>query len=200
MQFLRDEISKFTNEDFSPRCEVSRPLKIFFGWFLPSFLYVIFIEFLSNYQAVEYFNEATKQGIGPNLWNMMGGIGFILFFLAVAFYPLKCISKAAEITLENTFAIGSLMFGLLLGQFVTSTQDMITHLETWKLWITFPLAIFSFSIALFLNTVTWYFSFLIKSDGCFYKKLGKLHPLFMASVRLLSLLAGALVLISYHYT
>ena len=176
MQLLKSETEKFEVEDFSVKGKTSKAINIFFGWFLSSSIYVFVITWLSSFKSVDYLSTAIEEGIGPTLWNVMGSIGIMLFLLSIMLYPLKAFAKAAEVTLENTFAVGSLMFGLLLGQLISTSTDMITNLETWKLWVIFPFTIVSFLVALALNAGVWYLSFLIKTDGLFYQKLGKFNP------------------------
>ena len=157
---IRKNISRFYDEtDFSPRPGLKEAVTILSAWSVPAFIFVLFVQWLSKCRSVEYFSQAITEGIGPHLWNVIGVFGFSLFGAALLLPSVPILAFAANRVLVNVYAIGSLMFGLLLGQFLVGLSA--SALETWRLWLFGALTVVLFVAVLALNLFTWYLSFLI---------------------------------------
>jgi hypothetical protein len=149
----------FEQTNFSPRSGMKDAMTIFLWWFMSAFIFVFIVQWLSKYRSVKYLSQAINDGIGPNLWNVIGIFGFSLFGAALLFPNQQYVSFAANRVLTNVYAVGSLMFGLLLGQLVSGMSE--SSLTTWQTWLFGSAFIFLFILVLFINFATWYLSFLI---------------------------------------
>ena len=157
---IRKNCLHFNKGDFSPRYGLAEATIIFCAWSIPAYFFVWIIHWLSKYMAAEYFNKAIAEGIGPHLWNIMGVFGFSLFGMSLMFPTSKFLSLIANRVLVNTYALGSLMFGLLLGQI--SSRFLTASLEKWSRWLNVGgFFVLVFILVFGINFFAWYLSFLI---------------------------------------
>jgi len=105
----------------------------FIIWFLPSFLFCLFIYFFRDYIDFNYFAKAADEGIGGRLWNVIGGLGMILFGLVLFLPSIRALKIAAHGVLKSSFGIGAMSLGLLLAK---STFDIgvNTFTQKWQAW------------------------------------------------------------------
>lgn len=117
---------------------------------------------LGNYRSVKYLDAAISEGIGPHLWNVVGAIGAVLFGLFLILPTQRWLAKAANSVLVNTYAIGALTFGLLLGQWFYAFQT--ANLERWQAWANAVGFGFLFLDVFVLNFSVWYLGYLSAPD------------------------------------
>lgn len=159
-EYLLEQFSVFGKSDIIPNTELKEAFRIFLWWSLPSLIFVLWAE---NFRPeVCFYQEAIGEGIGPNLWNTIGAFGFFLFGAALTFSGSTWLCRAAKTVLLNTYAIGSLTFGLLLGQWLTEVSDL--NLVWWKQGL-FGITSGVLIVVLFsLNFAVWYLSFLLGDE------------------------------------
>lgn len=175
MSFVKSEISKFNRSDFSIKDELREPAEIFIYWALPAIISVIFISWLGGHRTVDYYREAISQGIGPILWNVMACIGLIIFGFSVIFSKVRFLSVVASQVLKNVYIMGTLTFGLLLGQYICLVPEIHEQVEIWRFWLILPLSLYLLTAVFALNFAIWYLSFVVKWEGNFRSKLNQIH-------------------------
>ncbi len=152
---------------------------VFLAWSIPAFIFVFWTN--SYYPDVEFYNNAIKEGIGPNLWNAIGGFGIFAFGIAVIFSPFSTPSVIAHKILSNAYAIGCLSFGLLVGQWFLLP---FAQLEWWQKGLFGVTSVFLLPLSFVYNLVIWYLSFLIQNSrqnkSAFLINITKLHWLLRA--------------------
>lgn len=172
--YLIKKLSIFNISDFSPRGKFKELLTIFSAWAIPAFLFVLWSS--SYYPDVKFYEKAITEGIGPNLWNAIGSFGIFSFGLALVFLPYTTPSFVAKQILLNTYAIGCLTFGLLVGQWCLLPFG---ELEWWQQGLFGFTSVFLLFLVLVYNLVIWYLSFLIQNDesqkSAFLIKFEQLH-------------------------
>lgn len=161
-QYLDRQFNMFSTSDFFSRKELMGALLTYFYWVVPGFLFVITVEWLARFRSTAYLKKAIEQGVSPELWNVIGCFGAVLFGLSLLLPKWRFAAKAAKQVLANTFAIGSLSFGLILGQIFVELGS--TNLAIWKWWffgIGFGILLLMVTV---LNFFTWYISSLAGQD------------------------------------
>lgn len=160
-RLLKEQFKHFKKQDFYPGSRIIEAVQVFMAWSVPAFLFVIWATIY--HPEVTFYQEAIRQGIGPNLWHVIGSFGFFVFGIAVVFSRYSLFSVVAKKILSNTFAMGSLTFGLVFGQWcILFGQDDLIWWERGLYGITSGLLLIIFVI---LNFVIWYMSFLIENNG-----------------------------------
>ncbi len=181
--FLNKEFSHFNGTDFWPGENWTEAITIFLAWVIPSCLFVIWSN--TYYPEVKFYQKAITEGLGPNLWNAIGSFGFLAFGVAVVFSHFSAPRNIAYTVLSNTYGIGCLTFGLLLGQWFTLLPN--TQLVWWKVGLFGITSAFLLIIFFFYNLAIWYLSFLLKSNkdnqkSIFLDKLEKMHWLWRIGI------------------
>ncbi len=177
--YLLKEFSYFNRKDLWSKKQFLIALGIFLIWALPAFI-IVFL-YSKYFPNSAFLCGAITEGIGPNLWNFIGSLGLISFGLTLIFSKnIKFLEIISVKILSTTFAIGSLTFGLLLGQwyFLLTTSNLV-----W--WIIGFLGVTSglLILVIFLcNLVIWYLLFLIAEENeeksQFLNSLEKMHFIF----------------------
>lgn len=62
-------------------------------------------------------------------------LGLVLFGLAVLFPNIKFIATGAYQVLINTYGMGGLAIGLLIGKIGAQLPSSLSKLELWKAWL-----------------------------------------------------------------
>lgn len=182
--FLRDQFKHFELSDVWPGRRFREAILVFLSWAFPAFLFVIWST--TYYPDVKFYQEAISEGIGPNLWNVVGSFGLFVFGIAVVFSKHFLPSAIAKHILSNTFAIGSLLFGLLFGQWYV----ILKHIDFgwWKNGLFGVTSGLLLLVVLIYNLTIWYLYFLISNDGKekseFLVKLEQMHWLWRAGIGL----------------
>jgi hypothetical protein len=145
-------------------------------------------DWLGRHRPVTYLQTAIQEGIGPHIWNVFGMLGIILVGLLIAAPRQKWLAIAAHQVLQNTYALGALMFGLLLGEWicVATPERALIPVIAVRLMI---------AIGFCLNLAIWYAAFLVspeRLDTGFMKTIANLEPQFRLP------LAAAIVAIATH--
>lgn len=172
--FFLEKLDIFDRSDFSLGRQVWEPIYIFCMWAVPAFTFVLWAN--TYYPEVEFYKSAITEGIGPNLWNAIGSFGLFAFGIAVIFSSFKIPSIIAKQILSNTYAIGCLTFGLLVGQWCLLP---FSQLDWWQQGLFGVTSVFLLFIVFVYNFIVWYLSFLILNTqhqkSAFLNKLDKLH-------------------------
>ncbi|MCO1336927.1 hypothetical protein MO867_21605 [Microbulbifer sp. OS29] len=175
--YIVQKFLHFEESDFVPGESLKEAIVIFLAWTAPAFLFVLWAN--RFYPEVEFYQAAIREGIGPNLWNVIGAFGFISFSVAVMFPQFSTPSLVSRHILSNTYAIGCLTFGLLLGQWFgfLSTDGLVW----WQRGLFGVTSGFLLAIVLMLNLFVWYLGFLLTGDSgkksSFLRKMEQLHGL-----------------------
>lgn len=172
--YLSERFSVFDKSDFIPREQIWEAIYIFFAWAVPAFIFVLWAN--TYYPEVKFYREAITEGIGPNLWNAIGSFGLFAFGLAVVFSSFKIPSLITKQILSNTYAIGCLTFGLLVGQWCLLPFGQLVWWQQGLFGIT---SVFLLLVVCVYNLVVWYLSFLIQNTqhqkSAFLTKFERLH-------------------------
>lgn len=147
---IEEQFNHFSKSDFFLKRQFLEGLIIFCAWAIPSFM---FVSWSSIYHPdVEFYRSAISEGIGPNLWNVIGSFGLFLFGLTITFPNYSWLAGIAWKILSSTYAIGSLSFGLLLSQrvFLLANNNLIW----WKLGL---FGVTSGLLLVILFFTTWHF-------------------------------------------
>lgn len=183
-EFLIQRFSHFERRDFIPDKSLKKAFTIFFAWALPAFLFVLWANIF--YPEVKFYQAAISEGIGPNLWNAIGSFGLFAFGVAVMFSKFSTPALVAKQILLNTYAIGCLNFGLLVGQCCLShSMEELVWWERGLFGITSGLLL----VVVFLyNMAVWYLSILVQDEqgrkSYFLVKLEHMHWLWRAAIGL----------------
>lgn len=160
-EYIKDQFKHFEWEDILPRRTVSEAVCVFIAWAIPSFSFVLWSNIY--YPNVEFYQSAINEGIGPNLWNAIASFGFFAFGLAIILSKYTWTSIIARHILSNTYAIGCLSFGLLLGQWWLMLFD--PQYIWWHRGVFGVTSGFLLVIAFLYNMVIWYMYFLIRNES-----------------------------------
>jgi len=178
--YLSERFSIFEKSDFLPREQIWEAVLVFSAWAIPAFMFVLWAN--AYYPEVEFYKKAITEGIGPNLWNAIGSFGFIAFGIAIVFSSFEAPSIFARQLLSNTYAIGCLTFGLLVGQWCLLP---FSELVWWQRGFFGVTSVFLLLVVLVYNLVVWYLSFLIKNTdnqkSAFLSRLEQLHWVWRAA-------------------
>lgn len=144
--------------DFRPSSGFREYIRSSLYWIIPSFLGVLIIYCLSQYRSTYYLNKALDEGISPQLWNVIGSIGFLFFGLSILCLPFNrffyALSRIATKLLLITFEMGLLTFGIILGKMTIAFN--ITPLQTWQAWF-FTITLWLLVVLVFvLNSLIWF--------------------------------------------
>lgn len=96
---------------------------------------MLFITHFRNQLPASYLEAAISDGIGPHIWNVVGMLGLVLFGLAVLFPKIKFIATGAYQVLINTYGMGGLAIGLLIGKIGAQLPSSLSKIELWKAWL-----------------------------------------------------------------
>tara|TARA_R110001599_G_C12276626_1_gene662548 strand:- start:7758 stop:8357 length:600 start_codon:yes stop_codon:yes gene_type:complete len=160
-QFLSSQFSHFEKDDINPGTEIKEALFVFCAWALPAFGFVLWAN--KYYPDVEFYQSAISEGVGPNLWNAIGAFGFFSFGIAIVLSKLSLPAKVARHILSNTYAIGCLTFGLIVGQWCILIFNQ--ELVWWHRGLFGVTSGFLLVIVFLYNLIVWYMYYLIKNDG-----------------------------------
>ncbi len=155
---MKEQFDHFEISDFFVLSEFLKSQVIFCAWAIPSFAFVWWST--TYYSDVDFYRNAIGEGIGPNLWNVIGSFGLFSFGLAITFPNASWLADIAWRILSSTYAIGSLSFGLLLGQWSFLMTN--SNLMWWKLGLFGITSGLLLIVLLFYNFAVWYLAFLVQ--------------------------------------
>lgn len=133
--YLKEQLTPLGRPAIWLQFSVIEGARIIFWWAAPSMLAVWLITYFRKYLPFSYLDAAISDGIGPHLWNVVGLLGLALFGLAVLLPRCKFIANSAYQVLTNTYAMGGLAIGLLVGQITARIPSALSKLELWKAWL-----------------------------------------------------------------
>lgn len=195
-EFLEQQFSHFEKADFMPKKEIKEAILVFSAWSIPAFVFVLWAN--RYYPDVEFYQIAISEGLGPNLWNAIGSFGLFTFGVAVIFSKFMFPATVARQILSNTYAIGCLTFGLLVGQWAL----LITNegLIWWHRGLFGVTSSFLLVIVFAYNLIVWYLHYLIKNEedykSAFLCKLEQMHWLWRALIGLFVALTITVIFLS----
>lgn len=186
--WIRHHTRDFKRSDFLPRCAWKQAAIVLAAWTLPAITGVVLTDWLGSHRSVKYLQTAIQEGIGPHIWNVFAVLGMILVGLLIALPRQRWLAIAAYQVLQNTYALGALMLGLLLGQWIcfTALQDAST-LHT---YVRVTVSGLMFAMAFCLNFLIWYTSFLISPARL---NTGFMHATVRLAPRFRLLMAAAIM-------
>ena len=171
-KFLQKQFISLSEFDFFLAEKRAEGIRIFLLWVIPSLILFYLIE--KYFPHSVRLHKAIQEGIGPNLWNVIGAFGLFSFGLSIIFPHSKWILKSAKNILENTFAIGCLSIGLLIGQWFFALNH--NDLEWWKVgfWgVTSGALIF---VVIVFNFCIWYLATLVNTEKLdFMNRISKIN-------------------------
>jgi len=180
--YIKKQFAHFERDDFWPGVEWRGAITVFLAWVIPSCLFVMWSQ--NYYPHVEFYKKAITEGLGPNLWNAIGSFGLFAFGVAIVFSKFSTPKNIAISILSNTYGIGCLTFGLLLGQWFTALSD--TEIIWWKVGLFGVTSALLLVVVFFYNLFIWYLSYLLggreNQKSLFLKKLEQMHWLWRASI------------------
>jgi hypothetical protein len=167
-------------------------------WVVPAVAFVLAVSWLESFRRADYLQAAISQGIGPELWNVIGCFGFSLFGLALLWPRARITRLAAHHVLANAFGIGALTFGLLLGQSIVAIAG--ATVEAWQAWFFGVSVTLLFLISALFNLAAWYGALLTspaaQQDGGFLHWWSGRPLLLRGSLALLLMLLPIALLIA----
>ena len=177
-------------------------LRVAFWWAAPATVAVLFITHFKNRLPASYLEAAISDGIGPHIWNVVGVLGLALFGLAVLFPKIEFIATGAYQVLINTYGMGGLAIGLLIGKIGAQLPSSLSKLELWKAWLA-GTGIGLLMLELFvLNFSLWCFASLMRStkegDGFLRRAASIDLRLRLFAFILLSILPPVVFLVREH--
>jgi hypothetical protein len=126
----------------------------FLLWVVPAAAFVLAVNRLESFRSAEYLQAAINQGIGPELWNVIGCFGFSLFGAALLWPQARVTRKAAHVVLTVAFGIGALTYGSLIGKAIVAISA--PTVETWQAWFWGAGIAVLFLLVAAFNFVVWY--------------------------------------------
>lgn len=161
--YLKVQFAPFSLSFFGSSIAPIEGLRVAFWWVSPATLAVLFIAQFRNQLPASYLEAAISDGIGPHIWNVVGMLGLALFGLAVLFPRVKFIATGAYQILINTYGMGGLAIGLLIGKILAQLPPSLSKLELWDAWFA-GTGITLLILELFvLNFSLWCFASLMRS-------------------------------------
>ncbi|WP_157636707.1 hypothetical protein [Burkholderia ubonensis] len=161
--YVKAQLSPFNRAFFWSAIVPMEGLRVAFWWAAPATVAVLFITYFRNQLPASYLEAAISDGIGPHIWNVVGMLGLVLFGLAVLFPKIKFIATGAYQVLINTYGMGGLAIGLLIGKIGAQLPSSLSKLELWKAWLA-GTGIALLMLELFvLNFSLWCFASLVRS-------------------------------------
>ncbi|PQV44558.1 hypothetical protein [Paraburkholderia sp. BL21I4N1] len=200
--YLKAQLAPFNRSFFWAAIVPIEGLRVAFWWAAPATVAVLFIIRFKNQLPASYLEAAISDGIGPHIWNVVGMLGLVLFGLAVLFPKIKFIATGAYQVLINTYGMGGLAIGLLIGKIGAQLPSSLSKLELWTAWLT-GTGIALLMLELFvLNFSLWCFASLMRStneDDGFLRHVGSIDlRLRLLAFILLSILPPVVFLVRGH--
>ena len=180
-EFLARQFRHFESGDFWSTQSFIEAKITFLCWAIPAVLFVMLVE----YQIIEggTYTKAITEGIGPNLWNIIGIPGLFLFGLSLVFISSERIVSSARRVLSNVYGIGCLSWSLLFAQWLFLDTSEFTW---WQEGLWNITSAFLMLVVLFFNLVVWYLSWLleVRNESSFLKKLASVHTFVRVGIAL----------------
>jgi hypothetical protein len=76
-KYLKEQFKHFNVSDVWPGRQLKEAAKVFLAWSVPAFLFVVWAT--TYHPSVKFYQDAIAEGIGPNLWNVLGSFGNYAF-------------------------------------------------------------------------------------------------------------------------
>lgn len=171
--WLKHHTRAFRRSDFWPGRMLWQAAIVPAAWALPAIAGVIVTDWLGSHRSVKYLQTAIQEGIGPHIWNVFAVLGFVLVGLLIAAPRQRWLAVAAHQVLQNTYSLGALMLGLLLGEWICLSASQHTFV--------FIMAGMMFAFAFCLNLMVWYVAFLVspaRLNTGFMHSVAQLAPQF----------------------
>ncbi|MEW8394249.1 MAG: hypothetical protein AB2651_20930 [Candidatus Thiodiazotropha sp.] len=188
-EYLLKQFNHFEFSDVNPGREINEALLIFCCWSISAFFFVVWAN--TYYPENAFYQSAIREGIGPNLWNAIGSFGFFAFGVAIIFSQYSLPSRIARQILINTYAIGCLSFGLLLGQWWTLLVN--PELIWWRRGLFGVTSGLLLAVIFLYNLAIWYLYYLLKNDSekksTFLEKLESMHVMWRFFIGLFFLIS-----------
>lgn len=173
---IKSQFSHFNRNDFNPGSKLFEAIAEMLYWVIPAVLFVFITQ--KHYPDVEFYKSAMDEGIGPNLWNAIGSFGLFAFGIAIALSKEIWPSKIARNILQNTYSIGCLTIGLIIGQFFSQYP---TNALWWQHGLFGVTSVLLIGIVILYNLSIWYLGFLIQNSesgkSSFLTKLEQMHSI-----------------------
>ncbi|WP_155648950.1 hypothetical protein [Burkholderia stagnalis] len=200
--YLTSQLAPFNRSFFWSAIVPIEGLWVAFWWAAPATVAVLFITHFKNQLPASYLEAAISDGIGPHIWNVVGMLGLVLFGLAVLFPKIKFIATGAYQVLINTYGMGGLAIGLLIGKIGAQLPSSLSKLELWKTWLAGTgIALLMFELFV-LNFSLWCFASLMrptKEDDGFLRHVASIDlRLRLFAFILLSILPPVVFLVRGH--
>ncbi|WP_186165056.1 hypothetical protein [Burkholderia gladioli] len=161
--YLKAQLAPFNRSFFWSAIVPIEGLRVAFWWAAPATVAVLFITHFKSRLPASYLEAAISDGIGPHIWNVVGMLGLVLFGLAVLFPKIKFIATGAYQVLINTYGMGGLAIGLLIGKIGAQLPSSLSKIELWKAWLAGTgIALLMFELFV-LNFSLWCFASLVRS-------------------------------------
>ncbi|MCA8157757.1 hypothetical protein [Burkholderia contaminans] len=135
LSYIKEQLTPFEHSTVCPPLVFVEGVTIVFWWAAPAMVAVWLITYFKRHLPLNYLDAAISDGIGPHLWNIVSMLGLALFGLAVLLPRCKFIANSAYQVLVNTYAMGGLAIGLLVGQVTTQLPSALSKLALWKAWL-----------------------------------------------------------------
>lgn len=153
------EFRIFTRKDFHSKDHLLEGIRIFLSWAIPAFIFVAWVNRFEPENV--FYQKAITEGIGPNLWNVMGSFGCIAFGVSLFFPSCKKLTLIGRHILSNTYSMGCLTFGLLFGQWCYIPLD---NLVWWQQGLFGIVSVLLLGVVVALNYLIWYLYFLLQEN------------------------------------
>lgn len=124
--FLERHFGHFRMDDFWSKSSINAGLVTSLAWAAVASMVVFACQAWPESPYFSYIRAATPEAIGPHLWNVIGTVAAMAFGLVLLFPRVARFARFADYLFLTTFGIGTLMFGVLLGEFF-STEPSGSH-------------------------------------------------------------------------
>ncbi|WP_194435172.1 hypothetical protein [Vibrio fluminensis] len=151
----------------------------FFSWFLPAFLFVLWSSYC--YPESEFYSKAINEGKAPNFWNLIGSLGVLLFGACLLLPKTRGISYVTNRVLLNTYSVGCLTLGLVVGQLFFLPYDTLTW---WQAGLFGSGVVVSLFFVICFNLIVWYLAFLTSRYSQFLDKMATLSVFYRLPISL----------------
>lgn len=172
--WLQYHTRAFRSSDFWPGRMLWQAAIVPAAWALPAIAGVIVTDWLGSHRSVKYLQTTIQEGIGPHIWNVFAVLGLMLVGMLIAAPRQKWLAVAAHQVLQNTYSLGALMFGLLLGEWICLPTSQCTFVFIMAMGL-------MFAFAFCLNLTVWYVAFLVspaRLNTGFMHSVAQLAPQF----------------------
>ncbi|NAX24946.1 hypothetical protein CAG64_05540 [Vibrio sp. V38_P2S17PM301] len=164
--YIRSELAHFSRWDFTPSRQVAlSAIGTFASWFIPAFLFVLWAS--HYFPEHEFYKKTIDEGKAPNFWNAIAVLGLFLACLVLMFPRFDFLKSCAISVLNNTYSIGCLTLGLLLGQWFFLPWEALIW---WQQGLFAGGSLFLVVIALIINFWVWYIAYLLSEQSSFLEK------------------------------